>query len=224
VALTPSTTIAQPSCQFDANGNRLPNQWCSGDVFLGLGTTKYVQQLDGNGNPVPDESGNPIWVYVVQNGGQFKVVDSRGVPQENGVVTDAGLAQTPACATDPETGDLWTAGGWTSRISHIRAPAGGSEHQLLGSIDLSSHTSTSACSDYGWARPGCGAVRSIVFDRSGNLYVGTDFGTNKIFKVSKDGTLLDTYTVPVSPDLRGPGWIDLAADQECAVAAPSSRP
>jgi hypothetical protein len=214
LGVNPTTSNAQSSCQLDANGNRLPNQWCSGDVFLGLGETKYVQQFDANDNPILDEYGNPVWTYVVENGGQFKVVNSRAVAQQNDVILDSGLGLTPACAVDAETGDLWTAGDWTNRISHIRAPTGGAGHQLLGSIDLSSHTPTSGCSDYGWARPGCGAVRSIVFDRSGNLYVGTDFGTNKIFKVSKDGTLLDTYTVPVSPDLRGPGWIDLAADQE----------
>jgi Putative Ig domain len=190
------------------------DQWCSGDVLLGLGTVKYVQQLDGNGNPVLDESGNLIRVYVIQNGGQFKVLDSRGVVQDNELISDAGLAQTPACAIDPDTGDLWAAGGWTSLISHIRAPSGGSGHQLLGSIDLTAYTSTAGCADHGWARPGCGPVRSLVFDGSGNLYVGTDFGTNKIFKISKTGTILDTYTVPIGPSSRGPGWIDLAADQE----------
>jgi sugar lactone lactonase YvrE len=52
---------------------------------------------------------------------------------------------------------------------------------------------------------------SIVFDKSGNAYVGQPDGTHQILKFSPAGGLLATYNPPTSP--RGTDWIDLAADQ-----------
>jgi hypothetical protein len=52
---------------------------------------------------------------------------------------------------------------------------------------------------------------SIVFDNSGNAYVGQPDGTHHILKFSSAGALLASYA-PATED-RGTDWLDLAADQ-----------
>src|SRR5262249_40592688 len=52
---------------------------------------------------------------------------------------------------------------------------------------------------------------SILFDKSGNAYVGQADGTHAILKFDPSGNLLKTIT-PTSVD-RGTDWIDLSADQ-----------
>ena len=52
---------------------------------------------------------------------------------------------------------------------------------------------------------------SIVFDQSGNFYVGQPDGTADVLKYAADGTFLARFDVP--DDARGTDWIDLAADQ-----------
>jgi len=53
---------------------------------------------------------------------------------------------------------------------------------------------------------------SIVFDQSGNFYIGQADGTKDIIKRSSDGTYLGSYDVVT--EYRGSDWIDLAADQK----------
>lgn len=52
---------------------------------------------------------------------------------------------------------------------------------------------------------------SIVFDRTGNAYVGQADGTKHILKFDARGTLLKAFNVPT--EHRGSDWIELAADQ-----------
>jgi len=52
---------------------------------------------------------------------------------------------------------------------------------------------------------------SILFDKSGNAFVGQADGTHSILKFDSNGSLLKTIT-PTSVD-RGTDWIDLSADQ-----------
>ena len=53
---------------------------------------------------------------------------------------------------------------------------------------------------------------SIVFDATGNMYIGQADGTRDIIKRDSTGTFLDRYDVSTSG--RGSDWIDLAADQK----------
>jgi hypothetical protein len=52
---------------------------------------------------------------------------------------------------------------------------------------------------------------SIVFDSSGNFYVGHAGGTKDIRKYDSDGNFLQSFNVQVGP--RGSDWIELASDQ-----------
>ncbi len=52
---------------------------------------------------------------------------------------------------------------------------------------------------------------SLVFDQSGNVYVGQADGTGQVLKFSSDGALLGSFSP--SPENRGTDWIDLASDQ-----------
>ena len=52
---------------------------------------------------------------------------------------------------------------------------------------------------------------SIVFDISGNAYVGQAYGNKKILKFDSTGNYLANYTV--TTEIKGSDWIDLAADQ-----------
>src|SRR5207247_2881992 len=52
---------------------------------------------------------------------------------------------------------------------------------------------------------------SILFDASGNIYIGQADGLKKILKFNPAGTLLDSFTPTTGP--RGTDWIELAADQ-----------
>lgn len=56
------------------------------------------------------------------------------------------------------------------------------------------------------------AVESILFDKSGNIYVGQADGTQDILKYDSLGNFLMRYDVAVED--RGSDWIDLAADQQ----------
>jgi sugar lactone lactonase YvrE len=57
-----------------------------------------------------------------------------------------------------------------------------------------------------------GSPESIVFDASGNAYVGAVNGDNDIRKFDASGTPLAQYNVDIED--RGSDWIDLAADQK----------
>jgi streptogramin lyase len=52
---------------------------------------------------------------------------------------------------------------------------------------------------------------SIVFDQSGNFYVGQADGTRDVIKRASDGTFIQRYDV--TTESRGSDWTDLAADQ-----------
>ena len=52
---------------------------------------------------------------------------------------------------------------------------------------------------------------SIVFDTTGNMYVGQADGTHNILKFSSSGALLKSFSPAVED--RGTDWIDLASDQ-----------
>jgi WD40 repeat protein len=54
---------------------------------------------------------------------------------------------------------------------------------------------------------------SIVFDSSGNAYVGQADGTHNILKFDPAGNLLATILIPAGNTDRGTDWIDLAKDQ-----------
>lgn len=57
-----------------------------------------------------------------------------------------------------------------------------------------------------------GSCESIVFDATGNFYVGQADGNRDVLKFDSSGTLIDRFDVGTSG--RGSDWIDLAADQK----------
>ncbi|WP_207061789.1 PEP-CTERM sorting domain-containing protein [Motiliproteus sp. SC1-56] len=63
-----------------------------------------------------------------------------------------------------------------------------------------------------WAANDPGAANeSILFDASGNAYIGQADGTRDIIKRAADGSFIARYDV--ATEGRGSDWIDLAADQ-----------
>ncbi len=63
-----------------------------------------------------------------------------------------------------------------------------------------------------WATNDSGSSNeSILFDKSGNTYIGQAAGTKDIIKRAADGSFLASYDV--ATESRGSDWIDLAADQ-----------
>lgn len=134
--------------------------------------------------------------------GLFARVDALGTPLPD-TLLDAGYDLTPACAIDNTSDDLWTAGGYSNTVSHFAAPSGSTPAQLLGSIDVSPYTATSSCgTNPGDVHDGCGAATSVALDRAGDIFVGTNSGTNTILEFSPSGALIDSFEVPVGPQGR----------------------
>src|SRR5262245_36170304 len=66
-------------CAVDGNGQRLPNQWCDGDVFIGQGHFEYEQLRDENGNLLFNPWDNsPKMGDVLHDGGKYLLADSEG--------------------------------------------------------------------------------------------------------------------------------------------------
>lgn len=122
-----------------------------------------------------------------------------------------GCAQAPPGSPDP--GALWTTGFWSNVISRVPDGAASASQGLdLGSL---TRVSNGIGGPYGGFQTG--GPESIVFDHSGNMYVGTIDGSNQIIKFDPTGTqVLDTYTVPsagTAQELyRGADWLELSVD------------
>lgn len=200
-ALAVTGTSTTPSCTPDASGHRPPGLWCSGDAFVGIGVEKM--------ETTTDENGNPSYIYPLLHAGEYKQLDAYGHTL-GASLFDSALDHTNACVVD-RSGDLWTAG--ADIISHFKAPTATLAAELQAPIDISSHVSTPMCGTiaaFPWF--GCGRATSVTLDAAGNVYVGTDYGTNQILKYTSTGTFVTAYTVPAGA--QGPNWIDLAADQQ----------
>jgi hypothetical protein len=65
------------------------------------------------------------------------------------------------------------------------------------------------------------APESIVFDSSGNAYVGQAAGSKQVLKFSPSGTLVDSFSP--APEVVGTDWIELAPDQ-CTLYYTSEGP
>ena len=65
-----------------------------------------------------------------------------------------------------------------------------------------------------------GAVRSISFGGSGNAYVGTTDGSNRLLKFSSSGQFLDAFAMPAPS--KGVAWFDIATDQRTSTTRPTT--
>jgi hypothetical protein len=122
----------------------------------------------------------------------------------NEALQDLALGYTSGCTLDVATGYLWTTsfdGNTITKFGDLHNARG--VHPILQTLDVAAHTAIDA------DRPG--AVESLAFDASRNLYAGTVDGTNRLLKLSPSGALLDTFTLPVGD--RGVDWFDIATDQ-----------
>src|SRR5204862_80387 len=123
---------------------------------------------------------------------------------------------TTGCAQDPVSGDLFTTGSYSNVISRFAADS--AALRPGGSFDLADLTRLACYSDPGVDPDDplakCGAPESVLFDKAGNLYVGTVDGTNKLLKFDSAGIWQASYSVPLpAGSSRGSSWIELAADQ-----------
>ncbi len=284
--LTSTARAQQPVCATDASGNRLPNQWCAGDLFLGVGTTVdteylvtdlppgtnagrplytqeydpvYVDNLDVNGDPILDEYGNPwvpqldangnrlfypdgqpeyvqwhqgdpgaptvdafgnsllIYTTTPVDGGKYLVHDQSG-NDTGGILHDSTGDITMMCAEDPLTGDLWTTSLWTNQVSHIHEPVETSPGVFAAPVtdvplDVTQWTREPGCGLFAAdEHMDCGGVKSVAFDRAGNMYVGTRDGTDDILEFSPARELIDAFDVPVGES--GADWIEIANDNK----------
>ena len=132
-------------------------------------------------------------VFVgAHSGGVIGHYNSAGVFIEN-LVTGNGAEQT-GMAFD-SSGDLYATSFGASTITKFS--------RLDGSIITPNPFITND--------PG-GHNESIVFDSSGNFYVGQADGTSDIIKRDSSGAFVARYDV--TDDNRGSDWVDLASDQK----------
>lgn len=184
---------ATPHAQSSCSTPRADGIWCPGDLVLGVGqpdstgTSSRYDLFDQNRVPLP----------------ALSIRDASGVGW-SGVPS----SWTGACAQDPTTGDLFTAGVNTNLVSQIKA----NTRSPFSWVDATSDVRTNPACDTSNPGNGCGAVESVVFDRAGNYYVGTVAGANQILKYSPGSpNPVKKYAVQVGT--RGANWLDLSVDQ-----------
>jgi len=135
--------------------------------------------------------------------GEYLVFGADGVPTGEAVGVVA-KNFTSGCAIEPVTGYLWTTsyhGNTIARYDDLLNSRG--QHDLIQTIDVRPYTFVNGRAP--------GAVRSISFDGSGNAYVGTTDGSNRLLKFSSSGQLLDAFAMPAQS--KGVAWFDIATDQ-----------
>jgi sugar lactone lactonase YvrE len=157
------------------------SDWHLGDLFLGVAMS-------------PQKSSHMT--------GDYRVFRADGTPTGEAV---AQLRKNfPAgCAVEPATGYLWTTTHFgNALIGYEDLHDAGGAHAPVGTIDARRHTFLSGRAP--------GAVRSVGFDASGNMYAGTTDGANLLLKFSPSGELLGSYAMPGA---HGVAWFDIAGDQ-----------
>lgn len=125
---------------------------------------------------------------VSLGGGVVRHYDNNGIFVENLIVPNSGYSEA-GMAFD-SAGNLYVT--------------------LFGIQNVSKFNNTGAFQSY-FGRGYNSNPESIVFDASGNVYVGQADGLRKILKFDPNGNPLANYSPTVGP--RGTDWIDLAADQ-----------
>lgn len=139
----------------------------------------------------------PQWklgdVFVAVGNGQYKVYDNTGNLKET--ISDGLGGLTTGCAFDSGL-NLYTTNFSNTKVVNFDA---GSPHSVLQTIDT------------GATSPG-GHSESVVFDGSGNFYVGHADGNRFVHKYDAAGVFQATFA-PATEN-RGTDWIDLASDQK----------
>jgi len=129
-------------------------------------------------------------VFAGVGNSSYQVYDNNGVLKET-IFSGGASAETTGGAFDSNF-DLWTTEFQLARVVKYN---GLDPHNVLLTIP---------------SAPGAG-TESLVFDASGNFYVGHAEGDRDIKKYNSLGVLQTTFNVPTGP--RGSDWIDLARDQ-----------
>jgi DNA-binding beta-propeller fold protein YncE len=132
-------------------------------------------------------------VFVAVGNGFYMVYTNSGLFKEN--INDGLGGFTTGCAFNPSLTKLYTTNFTNTKV---KVYDNTHPHNIGQTVD------TAATS------PG-GHSESIVFDASGNFYVGHPDGNDFIHKYNAAGTLLTTFGAAI--EVRGTDWIDLAADQ-----------
>jgi cysteine-rich repeat protein len=130
-------------------------------------------------------------VFAAVGNGKYNVFSNTGVFKET---IDTGFSGefTTGCALNQEKNKLYTTVFGASKVVVFDTTH---PHTILQTIDTS---------------PGSG-TESIVFDATGNFYVGHANGDLKIRKYNASGTFLESYSAAI--DDIGTDWIDLSIDQ-----------
>ena len=171
--------------------------WQTGDVFVGIGNIEYPP---------------PTFLSQITNPGVYVVYDSQGHPTGE-TLTDASLQQTAGCAVDPN-GNLWTTGWYTSKVTQFSAAT----HGVASVVDASPYTVPSGVTDVSLDTGEPAGVESVIFDKSGHMFIGTVDGMDPIveYTLNASGVGVDPASAVIyypPPDNRGTDWLDLAADQ-----------
>lgn len=131
-------------------------------------------------------------VFVAIGGGSYKVYSNTGTFKET-ITTSSDL--TAGCAFNSQF-DLYTTNSTNTKVFKFD---GDIPHSLLQTVDTNANSAA-------------GHSESIVFDASGNFYVGHQDGNRDVLKYNSAGAFQDNFDVPF--ELRGSDWIDLAVDQK----------
>ena len=132
--------------------------------------------------------------------GKYVVLGAAGTPTGR-LLQDKERGYTEGCAVDPATGYVWTTSGPGNALSVFDDRRSGEDRPAL--------LQTFSVRAFAWAGGQArGAVGSVAFDANGHVYAGTRDGSNRLLKLTADGTLLESFALPA-----GVFAFDLAADQ-----------
>jgi hypothetical protein len=132
-------------------------------------------------------------VFVAVGNGAYQVYDRHGGLKQ--LLGSERSGYTTDCGFSPSGKRLYT-----TNYTHSKVVVYDGEHQEIVQTIDAGETSPK------------GHSSALVFDATGNFYVGHPDGNALIHKYNDAGILLDTYEVAVED--RGSNWIDLAADQQ----------
>ncbi len=146
---------------------------------------------------------NVAWVrgdvFLGVASGNYKVYDNNGVFKET--INNGTTGYTTGGAFD-SSGNLYTTNFSGSAIVKFD---GNDPHAVLQSFSTA---------------PG-GAVESISFNSTGDMYVGHAGGDGDVKRFTATGTLVQTFNVQTGP--RGSDWVDLLADQNTVLYTSEGR-
>ena len=162
--------------------------------FMPVAAVLLVGTLIGHPQAAEGSTWNIGDVFVGISNGNYQVYDNTGIFKETIFNGLGGF--TTGCAFNPSLTKLYTTAFSATKVVVFD--------------DLHPH-STIQVIDTNATSPG-GHSESIVFDATGNFYVGHPDGNDLIHKYNAAGILITTFIAAV--DARGTDWVDLASDQK----------